>query len=53
MILSPIKASKNMKQYSALLVFTLLFCFNGFAQSNPPDTTGKMVQWLNSEKIPL
>jgi lipopolysaccharide export system protein LptA len=51
MILSPIKASKNMKQYSALLVFSLLFCFKGFAQSNSPDTAGKMVQWLNSEKF--
>lgn len=49
MTLFPI--SKIMKQYSALLVFTLLFCFKGFAQSNSPDTTGKMVQWLNSEKF--
>lgn len=38
-----------MKQYSALLVLTMLFCFKGFAQST--DTTGKMVEWLNSEKF--
>ncbi|WP_165434895.1 OstA-like protein [Pseudobacter ginsenosidimutans] len=38
-----------MKQYSALLVLTLLFCFKGLAQST--DTTGKMVEWLNSEKF--
>lgn len=49
MILFPI--SKKMKQYSALLVFSLLFCFKGFAQSINPDTTGKMVEWKNSEKF--
>ncbi|MBO9633185.1 MAG: OstA family protein [Chitinophagaceae bacterium] len=38
-----------MKQYSALLVFSLLLCFKGFTQST--DTTGKMVKWINSEKF--
>lgn len=45
----PFPTSKTMKQYSALLVFGLLFCFNSFAQST--DTTGKMVEWKNSEKF--
>lgn len=45
----PFPISKTMKQYSALLVFCLLFCFKSFAQST--DTTGKMVKWINSEKF--
>ncbi|NML23795.1 OstA family protein [Pseudoflavitalea sp. G-6-1-2] len=40
-----------MKQISALLIAGLLICFNSFSQNVPADTSGKVVQWINSEKF--
>lgn len=40
-----------MMRLSALLIFSLLLVSNVFAQqTNPADTTGKMVEWVNSQK---
>ncbi|HVK47123.1 MAG TPA: OstA-like protein, partial [Pseudobacter sp.] len=39
-----------MMRFSALLVFSLLLGSHVSAQSSPADTTGKMVEWVNSQK---
>lgn len=44
------KRTKTMMRFSALLVFSLLLGSHVSAQSSPADTTGKMVEWVNSQK---